>query len=269
MDDLIKLLRQKEKELMEMIVYAEEFLRKAPQGTLRINHNKNTDQYYWRTDPKDTEGKYIKKNNEKLIKDLAQKDYAQRLQTLAKRDLEKLQYLLATYKPYEAVNIYEKLSLSRRRLITPYVLSEEEFVKQWEQENQVINKLDCRNEKADSFGIITEKGEIVRSKSEKILADKLYMMQIPYIYELPLYLEGYGYIKPDFTVLNRKNRKMYYWEHFGLMDQADYCEKAILKLELFERNHIFQGKNLIVTYETNKHPLNTRIVGELITEFLL
>ena len=49
----------------------------------------------------------------------------------------------------------------------------------------------------EDIEILTEKGESVKSKSEKIIADKLNMMNIPYCYEVPLYLKGYGYVKPD------------------------------------------------------------------------
>lgn len=52
--------------------------------------------------------------------------------------------------------------------------------------------------------ILTEKGERVRSKSEKILADYFYRKNILYKYEKPLYLKGYGTVYPDFTFLSRK-----------------------------------------------------------------
>lgn len=93
-------------------------------------------------------------------------------------------------------------------------------------------------------------------------------MGIPYVYEVPLYLEGYGYIKPDFVVLNKKNRREYYWEHLGMMDNKEYCEKAIKKIETFEKNGIFPGENLILTYETYEQPLNIKVVEKLISEYL-
>ena len=81
----------------------------------------------------------------------------------------------------------------------------------------------------EDIEILTEKGESVKSKSEKIIADKLNMMNIPYCYEVPLYLKGYGYVKPDFKVLNVATRKEYYWEHYGMMDNKDYIIKALKK----------------------------------------
>ena len=48
----------------------------------------------------------------------------------------------------------------------------------------------------------TIKGERVRSKSEKIIADELYRYQIPYKYEFPLTLATHNrniQLYPDFT----------------------------------------------------------------------
>lgn len=53
------------------------------------------------------------------------------------------------------------------------------------------------------------------------------------------------------------------------MDHADYCEKAIKKIETMAANGIFPGKNLIMTYETATHPLNMKTVNLLIQEYLM
>lgn len=164
--------------------------------------------------------------------------------------------------------IYQKFSIDRQMLIVPYVYSEEEIVEKWANEKK-MKKEQERNFSEVCTEIYTENGECVRSKSEKILADKLYMMQIPYSYEVPLYLQGYGYIKPDFTVLNKRTRKEYYWEHLGMMDDKDYCEKAVKKIESLEKNGIFPGENLILTYETKEHPLNIKIVEKFIEKYLV
>jgi hypothetical protein len=37
-------------------------------------------------------------------------------------------------------------------------------------------------------------------------------------------------------------RKEIYLEHFGLMDQQDYVETMLYKLNTYERNGIFVGK---------------------------
>ena len=122
---------------------------------------------------------------------------------------------------------------------------------------------------SEGNNFITEQGEIVRSKSEKIIADKLNLLKIPYFYEVPKFLNGIGYIKPDFTILNPFTLKEYYWEHFGLMDNPDYEENALHKIEIFSANGIYLGCGLIISFETKIHPLDTSYISTMINTFLL
>lgn len=272
MVELKDVLEQEVLELETIEKAAKQDLKSAPRGTLRISKNSNTDQYYWRTDVKDTRGKYIRKSEKELIKSLAQKDYAQKVLVVLRPFIKKEKEELRESDVREQIQeIYKKLSPARQKLITPYVYTMEEFAARWEEEKK-LEKEHVR--KIGSFYEVgtelqTEKGEYVRSKSEKILADKFYMMKIPYVYEKPLYLENYGYIRPDFVVLNKRTRREYYWEHFGMMDEKEYCEKAIKKVESFEKSGIFPGDKLILTYETKEHPLNTVVVEKLIKKYLL
>lgn len=261
-------------ELKKIEQAAKDDLRDAPEGSLRIAKNNNTDQYYWRTDPKDTKGKYIRKSEEKLIKSLAQKDYAKKILAVLTPTLSKKKEFLdfqAMDVRGELQAVYEKFSPARKKLITPYLDTEEESIKKWEYEKNLKKEQVGKVGKFAEISteIYTEKGEAVRSKSEKILADKFYMLNIPYVYEVPLYVNDYGYVKPDFTVLNRRTRREFYWEHLGMMDDGSYCETAIKKIEAFEKNGIFPGKNLILTYEAKEHPLNMKIVELMIREYLI
>ena len=117
--------------------------------------------------------------------------------------------------------------------------------------------------------IVTEKGECVRSKSEKILADYFYRNNILYQYEKPLYLKGYGTIYPDFTFLSKKTRKEIYWEHEGMMDKPEYAKSAVKKIESYQRNGIHLGERLILTFETELTVLNSQIVEELVERYLV
>ena len=114
----------------------------------------------------------------------------------------------------------------------------------------------------------TERGEMVRSKSEKILADKMYALGIPYRYEYPLWLRGYGTIYPDFTILKISTREEIYLEHFGMMDDPQYCQKAMLKLQTYARNHIYPGHGLLLTFETQQTSLDMKAVEEMLKEVI-
>ncbi len=62
----------------------------------------------------------------------------------------------------------------------------------------------------------TEKGELVRSKSEMNIANALFRTEIPYKYECPLTLNDGRVIYPDFTVLDVYNRRLVCWEQMRL-----------------------------------------------------
>ena len=186
-------------------------------------------------------------------------------------DKKILDKALAITSNQDIINILNQVTAEKQKLINPYVLCDRDFILKWEQE-QMISRADnakyIRTLPTEENAIVTEKGEIVRSKAEKILADKLLMLRIPYIYEVPLYLNGVGYIVPDFTVLNLRTRKIYYWEQLGLMDQENYCEKAIKKIETYERNGIYPGSKLILTYETASHMVSPKIIEGIVGEYL-
>ena len=53
------------------------------------------------------------------------------------------------------------------------------------------------------------------------------------------------------------------------MDDESYIAKNLKKLDLYEKNGFLLGKNLLVTHETSKLPLNMNIVDSYIKTFFL
>jgi len=111
-------------------------------------------------------------------------------------------------------------------------------------------------------------GKLVRSKSELLIDNALYTNQIPFRYECELQL-GASVIYPDFTIRHPKNGDVYYWEHFGKMDDANYCKNTCSKLQLYTLHGIIPGINLITTYETQKNPLSIEMVDDIIGRYFL
>lgn len=258
-----KLLENKVKNLTMLIAKAEASIKKAPKGKLILSCSKGAVQYYHKTDSTQKRGTYIPKKNEKLIRALAQKDYDIRfVDALIKQKstILKIMKLLPEIEPEEMIR---NISEQRKLLIKPHILNDEEYKKQWQ---SVVYK--GKEMYTDTAVFVTEKGEKVRSKSEKIIADKLYMLGIPYRYEYPLKLKGYGIVYPDFTLLNVETRQELYMEHFGMMDNPEYCQKAILKLEDYARNGIFPGKGLLVTFETSEKPLNMQVFEKKLKAYM-
>ena len=91
---------------------------------------------------------------------------------------------------------------------------------------------------------------------------------IPYRYEAKLIL-GNTIIYPDFIIRHPKTGETYYWEHFGLIDDANYSKKTFSKLQAYTSNGIIPTINLITTYETKTHPLSIESVEKIVKEYFL
>jgi len=84
----------------------------------------------------------------------------------------------------------------------------------------------------------------VRSEGERMISEALYKAEIGFYYEKPLIARDNKSFKlPDFTF--KYNRKEYYWEHKGMLDNFDYA----LRDEKKKRWYIENGyqDNLIET----------------------
>ena len=148
---------------------------------------------------------------------------------------------------------------SRKQIVTPVYVSDEEFIADWK--SLEYTSLGFSPDYAEYY---TDKGERVRSKSEIIIANKLYRYNIPYRYECPLQLQSGVITHPDFTCLNVSTRQEYIWEHFGIMDNAEYACNAIRKINDYANSGYILGKNFIATFETSNTPINANYIDDII-----
>lgn len=262
MDEVKKMLKEREKQLLQMKKEKEKELKTAPEGHLRVCCHGNRTQYYYRKDPKDFSGIYMKEREHALAQKLAQKDYNRKVLSAVEKESSAIQKYFSSCPENCAEQIYETLHRERQKLILPVKETDEEYVKNWELVTYQ------KKEIYEETQYFTAKNERVRSKSEIIIADTLKQEGIPYRYEYPVWLNGFGTVYPDFTVLNIRTRKEMYWEHFGMMDDPVYAEHAFLKMMTYEENGFFPGDSVILTYETGKRPLNRKHVLQLIERYL-
>ena len=250
--------------LKTVIKDANERLFNAPKGQLRIAKKRKNVEYYYKEEnsnrnSKSNNGRYIRKEEYDLAVKLAQRDYDKVIINNAKERAKCIEEFLKNYQKTDLSEAYLNTNSYRKKLISPVILPDEEYVKQWQSVVYQGKKF-----ADDDIEIITEKGERVRSKSEKIIADKLFSLGIPYRYEYPLKLSDGMRVYPDFTILKLPEREEVYLEHFGMMDDADYVDKVLYKLNTYEKNKIYLGVNLFVTHETSKNPLNTRALDGML-----
>ena len=238
-----------------------------PQGHLRIaqlSTKTQKPQYYHYTNPKDTKGRFIPRKETKLAVQLAQKDYDISIIKLLKKQIAQTRQYLKNINKIS--KFYTNLSPARQQLVTPVTLTGKQYAEQWQSVSW-----QGRPFAQDEHYLLTNRNEKVRSKSEVLIANALAKHGIAYRYEYPQTLKNSQNkmitFHPDFLCLNIKTRVEYIWEHFGLMDNPDYAQKAVRKLQFYAQNKIFPGHNLIITMETQTEPLTPQFVETMIKEY--
>ena len=264
---LKKMLELEEKKLKTIKQKIDESLDAAPEGKIRVSSTGSYPMFFHCTDESSKSreiGEYITKDKRDIIKPLVQKEYDQKMKRTVEKRLNQIQRINAKYDDKELEEIYNRLHPMKQRFVIPYE-------KPWQQKVSAWKSVPYTG-KAFEPGtpeIYTKKGERVRSKSEKLIADTLFEMGIEYKSECPIYLKGYGQVFPDFTILSRKTGKEMYWEHEGRMDDPHYSEKAVRKINSYVYNNIIPGDTLILTFETSSTVLNDRTIKKMIDSYLL
>ena len=203
----------------------------------------------------------IPKKNINLVKELAEKKYfSARLEDLL-NEQSAVNTFLEHYQPYPSKTqqlmnhpIYQKVITSS---MTP--LSDE--LEKWAKDSYEKNP--AYPEQLRHSCLSRQK---VRSKSEVLIAQALFLHQIPFRYECALKLNDLTFF-PDFTIRHPETGQFFYWEHFGRMDSLSYSQNAFQKLQIYSANGYIPTIHLITSYETQNHPLTTETIENLIQQY--
>lgn len=257
-----KLVQTRKAKLEKLVSAKRRNLQTAPKGWLRVTTSHGSVQYYLMGDGEDSNQRYLTNKDLKLAKKLAQKAYDKKVVSVAEQEL-KAWNMLASFFPETTVEeLYEKLSPARQALVVPVEPTDEQYRAEWEAVEYTPKLF---KEGAKVF--YTDRGERVRSKSEQLIANLLYRLGIPYRYECPIKVTVNGKTQiwyPDFTILDVKNRKEVYLEHLGMLDdrseENNYARNAFWKMKVYEENGIYEGKNILYSFETGQAPLDITYV---------
>lgn len=121
----------------------------------------------------------------------------------------------------------------------------------------------------------TAREEMVRSKSEVIIADHLANKGIDYRYEQPLTIEGVTKY-PDFTVEDMESGLTYYWEHCGMLHVPTYRRRWEEKLAWYRTHDILPYEEgggdrgiLIITRDEANGSIDSSKITKLMAEVLV
>lgn len=205
-------LLKKKQELLNLIMKLEDDNKSKQEGRLRIMVDGNKVKYFHITEHNDTKGKYIKKKDMELAAKLAKTDYNEKLLKEARLELKTIEHFLDSYNPDNLGEIYASMHPERQKLVMPIAVTDKEYVRRWisaPYESNPFRKEELRYE--------TVRGDMVRTKSEAMIANMYYELGIPYKYEYPVKVKSGAIKYPDFVLLNVHTREEIYHEHMGLL----------------------------------------------------
>jgi len=183
---------------------------------------------------------YIRHRNEKCYFTL----YFDARETSITKDKVLIEELLAKETLEKRIKIStivcEQLSSMSKKM--PDDLSHNKELLLWQ--NSDYEKLEYKSEQ---LKYVTLRGDKVRSKSERVIANMLFKNKIAYRYEPAFYIEEKTFY-PDFLIKTLDGEYIV-WEHFGLMDNEEYYLHAINKIRKYRQAGFVQHKNLICTWE--------------------
>ena len=204
--------------------------------------------------------RYFRKDETDLAKALVYRKYL----LIKKEELLHRKDLLSAKSEFEHrwLGLSEKYlteNPERTSLLSGYLTGGEQSLTQW-MKAPASDTAPCQEGRTEDSAA----GYKVRSKSEVMIVSVLLEQGLFFRYEDPLSINGTTYY-PDFTIRNPKDGRIYWYEHFGRMDDPGYVRKAYSKLTDYAACGLVPHINLIVTFETGHNKLNlSQIKRELL-----
>lgn len=254
-----KMILEKEN-LTKQILDLRKEIRTLPDGKLICSHTGPYIKWFCSDGHKKI---YIPKKNRALASNLALKKYLSTKMDALISEVNAIDFYLRHHKEsHESMSIFLRTP-GYKELLSEHFNPASDELKEW-----ANAPYERSNSHPENLTHKCASGNIVRSKSEMLIDMFLYTHKIPFRYECPLILDGIT-IYPDFTIKHPLTGSLYYWEHFGLIDEPEYLESALKKLRLYSSNGIIPTIQLIATFESKKSPLGAELIESIVSHYFL
>ena len=295
--EIIKELKKTSEDIDRLVEEADSALFSLGEGKLYLKNSRGFPCYYYRDE--DGRLEYVSHADERRIQELASAYYAKKLKAAAEREKKQIDSCIKILKKdaekSDVDAVFDRLPEAIKEKAKLTEITSEDYARKWQESNGIVKKR--RTHKQDDYHKYkTLRGDYVASKSEVIIADRLFVKGIPYHYEIALapeavldeakpVFDNYGRfvgfesmgngpdsadtLHPDFFVLNKRTRKAYFWEHLGRMDDAQYCMKNFNRfMRILDAGYVI-GEDLIVTHEDSRNPLRIEDIEKVIENYLV
>lgn len=235
-------------------------LRHLPEGSLSLLHIKGKDYFYKYEKGKRT---YLGADRKIEVENLQKR----KVMVTCLKKIDQNQVLMKQFlKRYQSIDLnYIRENLSKayqNGSLDVYSARDKEITKWGDQEYQRSDKF------PEALVHRTLKGDFVRSKSEVIIANNLYMKGIEYRSE-ELTKVGSHIFAPDFKILVPSTRKIKLLEHFGMMHDPEYRERALWKISTYIENGYRPYEDILFTFDDLNGNTDAKNLDVLITNFCM
>ena len=240
-------------------------LKTLPEGEFMCTEQDGLKRYFQRlpaSGNRKKERRYGIKRKPEVLNGLVRKEYVTRALRTIDKDIRALEFAAGRYRPSDENTLMEGF-VSKHPELAGSIYSSGVNVEEWKSEYGRIDGYF-----PDSLIQTAADGTRMRSKNEVYIASRLDHYGLTYRSDCPAGIRGLNRA-PDFTILRKRDGKIIYWEHMGMMDDLEYRIDNKRKLEEYEEAGIVPWDNLIVTYDTIDGGLRADLVEAMIQSWLL
>lgn len=264
LDQLALEIKKEERQLAD----SQRKLEAAPSGSISVRQRRRGEAYFLNEHESDGTGRKRRQKcitgDKELILQLTEKVVQKKIAKKAESNLKLLHRLYDTYEDISLEAVMEELGPQYQKVLCDR--------RQSVMEAQLKKPYRKARFQPGIHIHETDYGELVRSKSEQILANTLLAYGVPFHYEeefmYRIGVEGITHVYPDFTILLPGGRRIL-WEHLGLLSDPEYCMKTARKLNLYQQNGFVIGDSLILTMDDNKGSFSSAVIRQNIELLVL
>ena len=206
--------------------------------------------------------RYGVKKKPEVLNGLVRKEYVSETLKVIDQDISAIERACRRYKPIDEETIMREFLANYPELVNGIyhgIVDPEEWIKRF-------SRMD--NYHPESLKHTAADGTKARSKNELYIASRLDHYGLIYRWDCPTGIPGL-YRNPDYSILRRRDWRIIYWEHFGMMDIPSYKAEYKEKMEEYEAAGIVPWDNLIMTFDTVEGGMRADIIEAMIKCWLL
>ena len=234
-------------------------------GELMLTEQNGLKKYIQRipaTGNRKKERRYGIKRQPEILNGLVRKEYITKALKVIDMDIRAVDLAARRYKPVDENSVMESFVEKHPEIASGIYRTQFD-------ENEWRNRFSrIEGYHSESLNQTAADGTRMRSKSEVYIASRLDHYGITYRSDCPTGIPGL-YRIPDYTILRKRDDKILYWEHFGMMDDPEYRIDSHRKIEEYEAAGIVPWDNLIITYDTVKGGLRADLIEAMIHCWIL